>query len=136
MIPLPPPESVVYPRDKVLLMGTMEQVQRGRVFLGAVSGTLDTEMLIEEVRMDAVNVPEGSRAGGRTLGEISPPRNHGVQIAGIRRGMVRILNPAANEQLRPGDELLVLGTPDQIRGFRGWLSENPAAEGPSASGGA
>ena len=86
MIPLPPPESVVYPRDKVLLMGTMEQVQRGRVFLGAVSGTLDTETLIEEVRMDAVNVPEHSRASGRTLGDLSPARNHGVQIAGIRRG--------------------------------------------------
>ena len=129
MIPLPPPESVVYPRDKVLLMGTMEQVQRGRVFLGAVSGTLDTEMLIEEVRMDAVQVPERSRASGRTLGDLSPARNHGVQIAGIRRGMVRILNPAANEQLRPADELLVLGTPEQIRGFRGWLTETTAAEG-------
>jgi len=126
MIPLPPPESVVYPRDKVLLMGTMEQVQRGRVFLGAVSGTLDTDSLIEEVRMDSVLVPVFSHASGRTLGEISPARNHGVQIAGIRRGEVRILNPAAHEGLHPADELLVLGTPDQIRSFRRWLTENPA----------
>ena len=134
MIPLPPPESVVYPRDKVLLMGTMEQVQRGRVFLGAVSGKLDTDSLIEEVRMDSVVVPEWSRAAGRTLGEISPPRNHGVQIAGIRRGMVRILNPAANESLKPGDELLVLGTPDQIQGFRAWLQDNAQRETPQAPG--
>jgi CPA2 family monovalent cation:H+ antiporter-2 len=126
MIPLPPPESVVYPRDKVLLMGTMEQVQRGRVFLGAVSGTLDTDSLIEEVRMDSVLVPVFSHASGRTLGEISPARNHGVQIAGIRRGEVRILNPAAHEGLHPADELLVLGTPDQIRSFRRWLTDNPA----------
>ena len=132
MIPLPPPESVVYPRDKVLLMGTMEQVQRGRAFIGGVSGKLDTDSLIEEVRMDTIVVPGWSRAACRTLGEISPARNYGVQIAGIRRGMVRILNPSASESLNPEDELLILGTPDQIRGFRAWLLENPQADGAQA----
>jgi monovalent cation:H+ antiporter-2, CPA2 family len=128
MIPLPSPESVLYPRDKVLLMGTMEQVAAGRAFLGRVSGTLDTDSLFEEVRMDAVVVPEWSQASGRSLGEISPAKNHGVQIAGIHRGLGRISNPDGHETLRPGDELLVLGTPVQIREFRGWLSDNTASE--------
>jgi CPA2 family monovalent cation:H+ antiporter-2 len=128
MIPLPPPESVLYPRDKVLLMGTMAQVGAGRDFLGRVSGTLETDSLFEEVRMDAVNVPEWSRASGHTLSEISPAKNHGVQIAGIHRGGARILNPDGHEALRPGDELLVLGTPAQIREFRGWLLESSTPE--------
>jgi monovalent cation:H+ antiporter-2, CPA2 family len=128
MIPLPAPESVLYPRDKVLLMGTMGQVQAGRDFLSRVSGTLDTDSLFEEVRMDAVIVPEWSRAQNRSLSDISPARNHGVQIAGIHRGEGRILNPDGQETLRPGDELLVLGTPVQIREFRGWLSEPPAPD--------
>ena len=129
MIPLPPPESVLYPRDKVLLMGTMEQVQAGRVFLGGVSGMLDTDSLFEEVRMDVVTVPEWSRASGRSIAEVNPAKEHQVQIAGIQRGGARILNPGAQEALRPGDELLVLGTPVQIREFRGWLAENPAQDG-------
>ena len=124
MIPLPAPESVLYPRDKVLLMGTMSQVAAGREFLMLVSGTLDTDSLFEEVRMDAVDVPLWSPASGRTLVEISPAKNHGVQIAGIHRGTERILNPDGHEVLKPGDELLVLGTPVQIREFRGWLSES------------
>jgi len=128
MIPLPPPASVLYPRDKVLLMGTMDQVNRGRAFLGGVSGAPDTDSLFEEVRMDAVDVPDWSSASGRTLAEISPAQSHGVQIAGIRRGEGRILNPGADEVLRPGDELLVLGTPGQIREFRGWLTEDPAPD--------
>ena len=128
MIPLPPPESVLYPRDKVLLMGTREQVERGRAFLVAVSGTLSTDALLEEVRMDAVIIPPWSRSSGKTLGEISPAQNHGVQIAGIRRGQVRILNPASHEALSAGDELLILGTPDQIGEFRAWLTDNPAAD--------
>ena len=120
---------MVYPRDKVLLMGTMAQVHAGRDFLGRVSGALETDSLFEEVRMDAVNVPDWSRACGRTLSEISPAKHHGVQIAGIHRGAARILNPDGHEALRPGDELLVLGTPVQIREFRGWLSENPVQDG-------
>ncbi|MSU52462.1 MAG: sodium:proton exchanger, partial [Opitutaceae bacterium] len=38
MIPLPPPEAVLFPRDKVLLLGTSEQVTAGKAFLGVVSG--------------------------------------------------------------------------------------------------
>ncbi|HEY4989068.1 MAG TPA: TrkA C-terminal domain-containing protein, partial [Opitutaceae bacterium] len=129
MIPLPPPDSVFYPRDKVLLMGTMEQVQKGRAFLGGVSGTLETDSLFEEVRMDALSVPSWSRARDLTLQELSPAKNHGVQIAGIHRGADRILNPDGHEALRSGDELLVLGTSEQIRNFRGWLSENRAQGG-------
>ncbi|HEY1848640.1 MAG TPA: cation:proton antiporter [Opitutaceae bacterium] len=128
MIPLPPPESVLYPRDKVLVMGTMAQVQAGRAFLGGVSGAPDTDSLFEEVRMDSATVPSWSRGCGRDLSEISPAKKHGVQVAGIQRAGGRILNPGAHEKLRAGDELLVLGTPGQIREFRGWLLENPNAE--------
>jgi CPA2 family monovalent cation:H+ antiporter-2 len=127
MIPLPPPESVLYPRDRVLLMGTMEQVRAGRDFLGAVSGNLDTDSLFEEVRMESLLVPEWSRADGVPLGIMAPARDHGVQIAGILRGGVRILNPGGKEVLLSGDELLALGTPAQIREFRGWLAEKARA---------
>jgi CPA2 family monovalent cation:H+ antiporter-2 len=133
MIPLPPPESVFYPRDKVLLLGTMEQVMAGRQFLGGVSGTLETDSLFEEIRMESIMVPEGSAADGRSLGEISPARVHGVQIAGVNRGGNRILNPAGQEVLKAGDELLSLGTPGQLREFRGWLGDRPAEEGDSAA---
>jgi CPA2 family monovalent cation:H+ antiporter-2 len=125
MIPLPPPDSVLYPRDKVLLLGTTEQVRAGRKFLGAVSGVNGLESVFDEVRMEAMLVPAWSRAGGRTLGELSPGQNHGVQIAGVHRGGLRILNPTAQETLRGGDEILVLGTPVQITEFKAWLRDRP-----------
>ncbi len=125
MIPLPPPDSVLYPRDKVLLMGTTEQVRAGKMFLGAVSVAPVGDSLFEEVRMEALSVPHWSRAAGRTLGELSPARNHGVQIAGIHRGGVRILNPSAQETLRTGDEVLALGAPLHIAEFREWLRSRP-----------
>jgi CPA2 family monovalent cation:H+ antiporter-2 len=129
MIPLPPPESVLYPRDKVLLMGTVAQVRAGRDFLGGVSGTPDTDSLFEEVRMEAITIPEWSASDGLTLKEILPAGSHGVQIAGIHRGATRILNPGAGEVLKAGDELLALGTPVQIKDFKGRLAERAAAPG-------
>jgi monovalent cation:H+ antiporter-2, CPA2 family len=125
MIPLPAPDAVLYPRDKVLLMGTTEQVKAGRKFLAGVSGTPVADSVFEEVRMEAVVLPHWSRAAGRSLAELSPAQNHGVQIAGIHRGGLRILNPSAQETLRSGDEILVLGTPVQIAEFKAWLRERP-----------
>ena len=124
MIPLPAADAVLYPRDKVLLMGTAEQVRDGRKFLCAVSGN-PAASIFEEVSMEAVALPGWSRAAGRTLDAIAPMQAHGVLVAGINRDGVRILNPRAGEVLRPGDEVLALGTPTQIRDFKSWLREQP-----------
>jgi len=70
-------------------------------------------------------VPGWSRAAGRTLGELSPARNHGVQIAGVHRGGVRILNPTAQETLCAGDEVLALGAPQHLAEFKAWLRARP-----------
>jgi CPA2 family monovalent cation:H+ antiporter-2 len=128
MIQLPGPNAVLYPRDRVLLMGTNAQVDAGAAYIGGVSGAVDTDFVFEEVRMDSVNLPAWSRACGLTLAEIPPESRHGVQVAGIHRGAIRILTPGAHERLEAADELLVLGTTEQIRDFRGWMVENPAAE--------
>jgi CPA2 family monovalent cation:H+ antiporter-2 len=125
MIPLPPPPTVLYPRDRVLLMGTTEQIAAGKKFLGAVTRAGAAESVFGEIRMEIAEVPAWSRATDRTLGELSPARAHGVQIAGVRRGGARILNPTADERLQAGDEMLVLGTPVQIRDFEAWLRERP-----------
>ena len=123
MIPLPPPEAVFYPRDKVLLLGTPEQVESGKAILSAVSGDAVADSLFEDVRMEVIQVPAKSRAVGCTLHELGLAQRHGAQIAGLRRGGLRILNPGATEILRAGDELLALGAPANIREFDVWLQE-------------
>lgn len=128
MIPLPPPDAVLYPRDRVLLMGTIEQVEAGRQFLAAVSGAVELDSIFAEVQMQAMDVPEWSRASGRSLSELALAREFGVQIAGINRAGVRILNPSAEERLGAGDEVLALGSIDQLKEFRGWLRDRPEEE--------
>lgn len=129
LIPLPTPDTALYPRDKVLLIGTAEQVEAGKNFLTTVSGAPPPTSEFEDVRMESVQVPLNSGAGGKDLKTLSPSQNYRVQIAGINRGGLRMLNPSGDEVIRHGDELLVLGTPDQIRGFKDWLSETRSETG-------
>ena len=44
-------------------------------------------------------------------------RKWGVQIAGIRQGPRQNLSPTGRDHFLGGDELLILGTHAQIRGF-------------------
>ncbi|HEU5081577.1 MAG TPA: cation:proton antiporter [Opitutaceae bacterium] len=127
LIPLPTPDVVLYPRDKLLLIGTPEQVEAGKRFLTAVSGTPNMLSEFDEVRMESISVPPMSAAAGKDLKTLSPAQHYKIQIAGINRAGMRILNPAGDEVILSGDELLILGTSEQIRAFKDWLSETVPA---------
>jgi len=118
----------------VLLMGTAGQVKAGRAFLSAVSGAHASDSVFEEVRMESIVLPSWSLAAEKTLIELSPAQNYGVQIAGVHRGGLRILNPSAQEVLRANDEILVLGTPVQIAEFKFWLRARPDEIGDAKAG--
>jgi monovalent cation:H+ antiporter-2, CPA2 family len=127
MVSLPAPTEVLYARDKVLLIGTTEQVNAGKKFLQTVSGAAEIASEFEDVRMETVTVPPGSAAAGKDLKTLSPAQLYQVQIAGIRRGNIRLSNPSGEEIVAAGDELLVLGTPEQIGAFREWVGEGTNA---------
>ena len=129
MIPLPGPETVLYARDKVLLLGTVEQVKAGKQFLHTVTVSPASHTVFDEVSMEVVSIPVWSPLAGCALGAIAPAHRHGVLFAGLNRHGRRVLNPSATEELRAGDEVLALGTPQQIRGFKAWLQEKPAESG-------
>jgi len=75
-----------------------------------------------------LRVPEGSPAADRTLRDLAPAQSHMVQVTGLNRGRARILSPRGDEKVQPGDELLVLGTPDHIRVFKEWINEGADAD--------
>jgi len=123
MIVNPSPETVLYPRDRLLLLGSGPQAVAARGLLTTVSGVETAAGGFDEVRMDTIVVPACSQWVGGTLAALAPTRHSGVLIAAIRRGDNRILNPGADETLRGGDEVLVLGTPEQIDVFTAHLHE-------------
>ena len=121
MIVNPPAEAALYPRDRVLLLGSAAQVTAAKKFLTAVAGTEPVSPRFDEVRMDAVVIPAEGVCVGTKLAALAAARRTGVQVAGISRGGRRILNPGAEETLLAGDEVLLLGTPEQLDAFRAFV---------------
>ena len=128
MISLPGPDAVLYPRDKVLLLGTSEQLEAGKQFLTAVSGTPPALAQFDDVRMELIHIPRWSRAVGVVLSELDPAHHHQVQIAGIHRRGVRILTPGSDHGIESGDQLRALGAPEHLRAFKDWVNEEAGEE--------
>ncbi len=126
MVGNPTGDMILYPRDKVLLLGDPKQVAAGKEFLMEASG-VSAASNFDEVRMEAVELPPGCGLHGQTLAEVALGRVYGLQVAGIRRAGRRILNPGAEEKLFCGDEVLVLGSPDQIAIFKASLRNEGGA---------
>jgi len=120
MVGNPRGDMILYPRDKVLLLGTAEQVAAGKEFLHHASGT-PVVSTFDEVRMESVEIPPGAGLHDRTLAELALSRDYGLQVAGINRNGRRILNPSGEEKIFAGDSVLVLGSPDQIANFKSAL---------------
>ncbi|HNM69350.1 MAG TPA: cation:proton antiporter [Flavobacteriales bacterium] len=74
-----------------------------------------------------MRVAEGSAAGGRTLAELALRERYGVNIARIDRDDRTINLPGANDRILPGDELLVIGTDEQLVRMDQALAQAPIA---------
>lgn len=122
MVANPSPLTALYPRDKILLLGDARQTAACKDFLlGVTWAAADSNF--DEVRMETFELPAGSRLCGRTLAEAAPTRHTGVQVAGLNRGGLRILNPNGDERFAAHDDVLLLGTPDQIAAFKAWAGD-------------
>lgn len=56
---------------------------------------------------------------GRTLGELDLKARHGLTPIALRRGRSVLINPAREEKVREGDELILIGRDDGLDLLRG-----------------
>ncbi|MFM7245006.1 MAG: cation:proton antiporter [Planctomycetaceae bacterium] len=66
----------------------------------------------------ACRVPPGSPAIGRSIGELRLRSETGATVVGIRRDGRLVTNPGPDERFAAGDEVTVVGTPDQQAAVR------------------
>ncbi len=115
------PDLRVYPGDKILLLGKDEGLAAAREFLQGDTKTLkETTEEFSGSILQTHAVPDGFHAG-KTLAQLQIARETGVRVVGIRRDDTKIINPDGNQSLHAGDDLLVVGTLEELRAFRRWL---------------
>ncbi len=119
LIVAPGPEQKLYSRDRLLLLGTQEQLAAARSGLEEVRPAPE-QAAFDNARLETVTVPAGPRVG-LPLAELEILQKVGVLVTGIRRQGSAIINPVGTDRLAEGDELLILGSPQQLRHFKVWL---------------
>lgn len=117
----PAAEMVLYPRDKLLLLGTVEQLAKAVKILGQVAPEPES-MCFDDLTMGTVLVPENSHLLDQPLLELDLIHKLRIQIGAIRRQGEMNTIPNGQTRLHGGDQLLVLGTHAQIKAFRQLLA--------------
>jgi monovalent cation:H+ antiporter-2, CPA2 family len=78
-------------------------------------------ILLRDVELETVTISVGSPAAGKLIRELQLRTKTGASAVVIERGGVRIINPGADEELKAGDQLLLLGHRHQLDAARGYL---------------
>jgi CPA2 family monovalent cation:H+ antiporter-2 len=74
--------------------------------------------MLREANLTAVNIPPDSPAAGKLIRELQLRTRTGASIVGIERNGASIINPGPDEELQPGDQVLLLGNPSQLDAAR------------------
>jgi len=108
----------VYSKAQVALQETFAQSPAPRVeHLPAALPALSREADLETVTLAA-----DSPAAGKLIREIELRTRTGASIVGIERDGTNLVNPGPDEELQPGNQILLLGTPAQLHAARSALS--------------
>ncbi len=70
--------------------------------------------MLHEAELLTIKLPETAWTVGKLISEIKLRTKTGASIVGIERDGKNIINPRAEEELRAGDQVVILGTKEQL----------------------
>jgi CPA2 family monovalent cation:H+ antiporter-2 len=77
--------------------------------------------ILREASLVTVPLTEAAAATGKLIGELRLRTKTGASIVGIQRDGTSIINPGPDEELRAGDEVLLLGSEEHLQSARALL---------------
>jgi len=81
--------------------------------------------LLRHAVMEIVAIGEHAAVAGKLIREMDLRSSTGASIVGIERSGENIINPSADEEVKPGDRVLVIGTRAQVTAAAGILTATP-----------
>ena len=79
-----------------------------------------------ELAMEQVEVSDGAAMVGHSLSEANVRQRFGVMVVALHRGEKTEFNPSPDRRLEVGDELVVIGSPDDLKRFNAQVNLSPA----------
>jgi K+:H+ antiporter len=78
--------------------------------------------LLHEARLETVEVQPGAEAAGKMIAELKLRTQTGASVVGIERHGTSIVNPSPDEELESGDQVLLIGSEEQLRAAKELLT--------------
>jgi CPA2 family monovalent cation:H+ antiporter-2 len=82
--------------------------------------------VLREADLETVSLAANSPAIGQRIRELQLRTLTGASIVGIERAGASLVNPGPDEELQPGDQVLLLGSRAQLDAARAALSNQAA----------
>lgn len=89
-------------------------------FLDVATRSADFTLRLEEATID-----QHSPIAGRSLAEAAIPKETGLLVIAVRKKAGEdsrfVFNPVGDTRLDPGDQLVVMGSPEQVKRLRAYV---------------
>jgi Kef-type K+ transport system membrane component KefB/Trk K+ transport system NAD-binding subunit len=115
----PGPDFQIYPGDRLVIMGTIEDLRQAELLLKRFQDADDTNNQPGKFILAEIDISDNPQMAGQTLAEIQFRQKFGVTVVGIRRGEDQIVTPASSERLTSGDRMIVIGDSGAIELLKG-----------------
>jgi CPA2 family monovalent cation:H+ antiporter-2 len=114
-IPVPEKDERIYPRDRLHVIGTDDELEAFREFIEVAPASAIDENPEAAYSLESVAVPQGSNFAGLKIRECKLRERANGLIVGIERKGDRILNPPADFRIAAGDLLWIVGQSEKVR---------------------
>ena len=101
----------LHSKGQIALESTLNQPEVDR---HAVAEAPKVNKLLRDADLETVQLTENSPAANKLIRELALRTATGASVVGIERAGNSIINPGPDEELLPGDQVLLLGHVDQI----------------------
>ena len=81
--------------------------------------------MLEDAELETFTLMEGSPAVGKLIRELKLRTKTGASIVGIEREGASIVNPGPDEELKVGDQVLLLGTEEHLETAEKFFDPEP-----------
>jgi len=125
------PDSTIDRYVQEVRADTYQMLRSPSAFTASLS---DLRMNLPNLTINTLAVEPDSPVAAKTLGAIDVRKRYAVSVLAIRRGREVIENPSGEIALAPGDEVVVIGTPDKIRSLAGLFHASGSANIPDGPG--
>lgn len=113
----PGPTFRVFPGDRLILMGSPEELRKAEALLSQ-RNEIDDEENNDRFEIAEISVSPDSGKAGMTLADLQFRQTYGVTVVGIRRGDERITSPKPDERLEAGDRVIVIGSLQAVESLK------------------